>query len=147
MVWMQSGSLCNKYRNFLWRREKVWETHACTRGEKRRGGLQYHLHVENVHSVKTKKITGMLRVRCIGSNQPTSERSRSQIILLWLLCFTHFQNKECSQTISLSYLITNDRYCEGFHLVLKQPWATKDSPKTSHKKFIVSSFAFQFDHL
>ena len=23
--------------------------------------------------------------------------------------FTHFQNKECSQTISLSYLITNDR--------------------------------------
>ena len=89
----------------------------------------------------------MLGIRCVGSNQPASERSRSQIILLWLLCFTHFQNKECSQTISLSYLLTNDRYCEGFHLVLKQPSATKDSPITSHKKFTVSSFAFQFDHL
>ena len=64
-----------------------------------------------MHSIKTKKkkTTSMLGVMCIGSSQPASERSKSQIILLWLLCFTQFQNKECCQTISLSYLITNDR--------------------------------------
>ena len=148
MVWMQSGSLCNKCSNFSWWREKVWETHSYTRGEKRRGGPQYCPHVGNVHSTKTKQknLTAMLGVRCVGSSQPASERSMSQIILLWLLCFTYFQNKESSQTISLSYLITNDRYCEGFHIVLKQPWETKDSPITSHKKFKGSSFAFQFDH-